>query len=308
MALNGIDAITYGVADVAETTRFFADWGLRQREADSEHAVFETEDGTEVHIRRADDPALPPAFESGSTLREVVWGAANEAELAKTIASAGGARCTDPNGLTLSFRVSRRKPVAVSAVPINAPGDAKRIDRAAPIYSRASPLGVGHYVAFVDDLAATLVFYRDKLGFHLSDQYPGFGAFLRCQAEGGHHNLFLLSRPGKPGLNHIAYTVRDIHEVFGGGIAMAAKGWSTELGPGRHPISSAYFWYFHCPGGASAEYYADEDYLTAAWKPRDWVRSPENFAEWAIAGGLDGKTRRQARAAPPPPTPAAVGR
>jgi hypothetical protein len=89
---------------------------------------------------------------------------------------------------------------------------------------------------------------------------------------------------------------------------MAQKGWQTELGPGRHPISSAYFWYFHCPAGASAEYYTDEDHLTAAWQPREFERRPEIFAEWAIAGGIDGKTRRQARAAPPPPTPANIGR
>ncbi len=76
---------------------------------------------------------------------------------------------------------------------------------------------------------------------------------------------------------------------------MSAKGWSTELGPGRHPISSAYFWYFQSPFGGALEYYADDDFCTEAWEAVDFERSPTNFAEWAIAGGIDGNTRRQVR-------------
>ena len=139
-------------------------------------------------------------------------------------------------------------------------------------------------------------FYIDAMGFTLSDEYPGHGAFLRCTTPGEHHNLFLLNRPGKPGVNHVAFTLADIHEVIGGGIAMAQKSWKTEIGPGRHPISSAYFWYFHNPLGAPVEYYADDDWCTEAWVPGQFTRKPELFAEWAIAGGIDGTTRRQVAA------------
>ena len=44
----------------------------------------------------------------------------------------------------------------------------------------------------------------------------------------------LLNRPSpKRGLNHVAFTVRDIHEVFGGGLHFSRCGWETQLGPGR---------------------------------------------------------------------------
>jgi hypothetical protein len=82
--------------------------------------------------------------------------------------------------------------------------------------------------------------------------------------------------------------------VFGGGLHVSRRGWTTEIGPGRHPVSSAFFWYVKCPAGGLAEYYADEDYVTRAWKPRELTPSPELFAEWAITGGIDGNTRRQA--------------
>ena len=108
-----------------------------------------------------------------------------------------------------------------------------------------------------------------RFGFISSDSYPGRGAFMRCAPEGGHHDLFLLQLPtGKRGINHVAFTVRDIHEVFGGGLHFSRCGWETQLGPGRHPVSSAYFWYFKNPAGGLIEYYADEDQLTGDWQPR----------------------------------------
>ena len=113
--------------------------------------------------------------------------------------------------------------------------------------------------------------------------------------------MFLLQRPdGKKGLNHVAFAVRDIHEVFGGGMHMARCGWETQLGPGKHPISSAFFWYFVCPAGALVEYNTDEDLLTENWTPREFKPGPTIFAEWAITGGIDGNTRRQARAGETP--------
>lgn len=74
---------------------------------------------------------------------------------------------------------------------------------------------------------------------------------------------------------------------------MSRCGWDTELGPGKHPISSAIFWYFVSPAGALVEYYADEDELTEEWQPREFTPGPTVFAEWAIKGGIDGHTRRQ---------------
>jgi catechol 2,3-dioxygenase-like lactoylglutathione lyase family enzyme len=282
MSITGIDSITYGVEDVELCRRFFADWGLRERGAGN----FETLNGCEVKIRHKDDPALPPAMEAGSTLREVVWGLDDSSILPA---------CTDPNGLALSFRKSRKRNIDSKGAPVNGWGFNPRVDRSSPIYERAEPVEVGHLVLFTDKLAEMERFYVEKLGFHVSDRYPGRGVFLRCTPEGGHHDVFVLQTPiSKPGLNHVAFTVRDIYEVFGGGLNISRHGWTTEIGPGRHPISSALFWYVKCPAGGLAEYYADEDYVTPAWKPRELTPSPENFAEWGITGGIDGRTRRQA--------------
>lgn len=304
MAFMGIDVVTFGVENMAEARRFLQDWGVKEVFASPDRLEFQTLDGTQVIVRPHDAPDLPPAIEPGNTVREVVWGAASEAELEEAVArlkatgdvqttSDGQLRVYDPNGLAIGVRVTRRKPVAVAATPVNAPGSHLRVDKRSPVYQQAEPVQVGHVVLFAADFPAMRAFYIDRMGFQISDEYPGHGAFLRCQLRGEHHNVFILNRPGRAGVNHVAFTVRDFHEVMGGGLAMSRKGWKTEIGPGRHPISSAYFWYFENPLAAPLEYYADDDYCTEAWQPQTFERKPELFAEWAISGGLDGQTRRQ---------------
>lgn len=303
MGILGIDQIGYASHDLAACRRFFLDWGLQLVSEAAGELVFESLNGCRVLVSDPNQRTLPPGVEPDPTLREVVWGVADAASLAavrQAIADRPGfvdsgerIGCTDPNGVAVRFQVSVKRPVAVEGALSNTWGRRERVDQPGPIYARATPIEVGHVVFFVADLAATQAFYA-SVGFVASDRYPGRGTFMRCSARGGHHDLFLLQTPdGKRGLNHVAFTVRDIHEVFGGGLHVSGCGWDTQLGPGRHPISSAYFWYFRNPAGALCEYYADEDELTEAWQPRDFEPGPTVFAEWAIDGGIDGRTRRQ---------------
>lgn len=305
MSVLGIDEITYGVEDLPRCRRFFEDWGLDLVDERADQVVFETLNGCRVVVAALDKPGLPPAIEPGSTVREVVWGVASADDLAlyaSRIATApgfveGGGRigCTDPNGLAIRLQVTRKRELVLEECGAHNTWNSKaRINKPSPVYERATPVEVGHVVFFVKEVDACEAFYREAFGFQTSDRYPGRGAFLRTAEEGGHHDLFMLQLPApRAGLNHVAFTVRDINEVFGGGMHIARCGWDTEIGPGRHPVSSAFFWYFKNPAGALVEYYADEDQLTGDWQPRSFEPGPTVFAEWAIAGGLDGVTRRQ---------------
>ncbi|WP_075182282.1 VOC family protein [Pantoea sp. 1.19] len=303
MSIIGIERLEFGVAALDRCTRFMTDFGLRPL-AGEDHQ-FTTLSGAQVALYPLDSPALPAAFEPGSTLRRMTWGVADTAALRAVIArmrsqpgfaeDADGASCRDPNGMTLRVRVTQQQaPRDLQVTPINQWGDMQRVDTPSPVYERASPINIGHVVFFVEALAATERFYRDVMGFEVSDRYVDRAVFLRAGKRGGHHNLFLLQLPQKkPGLNHVAFTVRDIHEVIGGGIAMNRARWSTFIGPGRHPISSAYFWYVNSPTGGAFEYYTNEDYLTENWQPRELAHSLTSFTEWAVEGGIDYDTRRQ---------------
>lgn len=309
MSVLGIDQITYGTDDLPLSRRFFQDWGLTLASESADELVFECLNGCRVVVAAMDKPGLPPAIEEGPTLREVVWGVESEADLDRYAdairhdpgfvdAMVDGARrvgCADPNGLAVRLQVTRKHDVPeVQSAVMNTWTNKGRINQPAPVYERATPIEVGHVVFFVADVKSVEAFYASRFGFVSSDRYPGRGAFMRCADEGGHHDLFLLQLPsGKRGINHVAFTVRDIHEVFGGGLHFSRCGWETQLGPGRHPVSSAYFWYFKNPAGGLIEYYADEDQLTGEWQPREFEPGPTVFAEWAVDGGLDGHTRRQ---------------
>lgn len=314
MSVVGIDQITYGVETLDESRQFFQDWGLTLAKETADTLHFECLNGCQVLVVDIGKVGLPTAIEDGPTVREVVWGVESEADLDRYAAalrdqpgfsdqSIQGVRrvaCQDPNGLAIALQVTRKREVEIDSAPMNTWNERRRVNQPAPIYERAVPIEVGHVVFFVADVDRVEQFYVEHLGFVSSDRYPGRGAFLRCTEDGGHHDLFLLQLPtGKRGINHVAFTVRDIHEVFGGGLHFSRCGWETQLGPGRHPVSSAYFWYFRNPAGGLIEYYADEDQLTADWEPREFEPGPTVFAEWAIDGGLDGNTRRQKTALAP---------
>jgi catechol 2,3-dioxygenase-like lactoylglutathione lyase family enzyme len=319
--ITGIDAIVYSSDGTMENwqaaRKFFNDWGLKELSFSDEEQSFETMSGAQVIVRPPQDARLSPAMEAGATLREVVWALQSQQALDLLHKSTTGRYKTwavsyendsnlhsfsvlDPHGLRQSFRISQQRSLQIQGSPSNPYGAERRINSPSPVYERAQPVEIGHVVLFTDRLQEAIAFY-ESLGFVMSDSYPGRGAFLRCSATAGHHDVFLLQLPpgadgkSKVGLNHIAFTVRDIHEVFGGGLAMSRMGWKTQLGPGRHPISSAYFWYFECPAGGLIEYNADEDHLTADWQPREFAPGPTVFAEWAIDGGIDGHTRRLPR-------------
>lgn len=307
MGIVGIDAVVYGVDDLEKGRRFFEDWGLSRVRAGASAVVLEAQDGSAVILkpRRAKD--LPPAIEGGNTLRELVWGvkstrdlAAIRKELSKdrevTVDKDGTLHSVDDMGLGIAFRPTRRRKVKKAGrTPINAPQAPARIDKRATYYDRARPLTLGHCVFMCPDYRKMERFYTKRLGFRVSDYYTGRGVFLRASVRGGHHNLFFLEdENGATRLNHVAFGVRDLHEVFAGGLHITGKGWQTAIGPGRHHVSSCYFWYFRNPCGGNIEYFTDEDFCTENWKPGHWNPAPETFAEWVLAKGLP-----RSRALPP---------
>jgi catechol 2,3-dioxygenase-like lactoylglutathione lyase family enzyme len=295
MSIVGLQRVTYGVDDPEIGARFWTDFGLLPRAGAPGERVFATEEGAEVVLRAVDDRSLPPAPIKGATAREITWAVADERALravaerlpsqCRRAGDGAAIRATDPAGHAIAFELSRLKPVQRAPTKFNTPGHPERVDQPAPLYPKASPVHMAHVVFAVLELDETVRFYREHLDFRLSDSYPGRGAFLRAPGASDRHNLFFMCRDGAVGFHHVAFDVRDIHEVFGGGLHMTNQGWETHIGPGRHPISSAYFWYLKNPCGGAAEYDFDTDVLTDAWQPRVFEPTPDAFAEWAFPSG-----------------------
>ena len=304
--LTGIERVTFAVESLGDACRYAADWGLSPTDrAERRDAIFVTTDGCEVAFVEADqtDPARRPVGDA-SGLSEVTWGVRDAASLTALQRALGTDRQTaiddssvlrtvDDLGICLAFRSTRRVAVGYEPTRYNAPCQPTRVDERGVRYDQARPHEISHLAITVDDAGAAANFYIDRLGFRVSDRYADRGVFLRCAPEGNHHNLFLLNglQPG-PRFGHLAFKVRDLHEVISGGQSFDAKGWTTFAGPGRHMVSSACFWYFLTPFGGSWEYAADEDVVTDEWTPTDFAAESHIFSEWTF--GLersDGRLR-----------------
>lgn len=295
----GIDAAIFGAPDLSIARKMFADFGLTKVKDGKSGLVFATEIGSEIVIRPSGAKDLPPKLNPACEFREVIWGVASERDvdrIGKELSRDrevrkdrdGTIHSIDDGGVNIGIRVWRhgKEPKHPATLPLNAPGARGRVDAPSPIYQRAHPFRIGHIVFAVPDVRKAERFYVKRLGFSLSDRYAGGAAtFLRYAPRADHHNLFMLRLPSRiTDLHHIAFEVHDIHEVFGGGMHFAKRGWKTAIGPGRHPISSAYFWYFANPLGGMVEYFSNPDFVTEAWQPTNF--RVNRFSEWHLVDGL----------------------
>jgi len=296
MCITNIETISFGVDDLETSRKFWVDFGLSTR-PDAGENVFFAANGSSVVIHDINDPSLPPAIEAGATLREVTFGVGSQTDLDRIAAELSGdrevrstgdgaIRSTDPLGFPIAFRVSETKKVVAPELKFNTPGRPDRINTRGKFFESATPLELTHTVYMIDDPNLIVPFYTERLGFVITDYYPERGYFMRGGASNNHHNVFLLNVGGKRGFHHVAFELGSIHELFGGGLNMTRRGWGTALGPGRHPVSSCYFWYFHCPSGGAAEYDFDSDIVDENWITEKFEQSPENFAEWCLAEGM----------------------
>jgi catechol 2,3-dioxygenase-like lactoylglutathione lyase family enzyme len=297
MDLIGVEKLVFGVEDLENCKKFWRDFGLRVLDDTPERGLFECASKAKVEVRKLDDPALPPAVVDGSTARETVWGAKDQATVDRVAAelsrdrdvrvdAEGTIHALDPEGYGIAFAVTERIPLEPTGAKYNTPWQADRLDQPAIFYENAWPQHLAHVVFHISDLEGTPAFYMDRLGFKLTDSYTDRGSFIRAGAAIDHHNLFMIYLPGKMGFHHCAFEVRDIHEVFGAGLRMNELGWKTHLGPGRHNVTSAYYWYFRNPCGGAAEYGFDTDRVTDAWVPRTIEPTDGAFAEWSLEEGL----------------------
>lgn len=296
MNITGLESVVYGVEDLAVAKSFWSDFGLELARDARSHLTFRTPEGALVHVRALVDASLPLAPVRGPTVRQVTWGVRDQAALdaiatelgrdaTTRVDATGRVLATDPAGHAIAFEVTRVRPVKQPVTQFNTPSNVNRLNEAALIYPRARPTHMSHIVFAVQNLEETAEYYERRLGFRVTDSYTDSGIFLRAAGASDHHNLFLLKRGDAVGFHHLAFDMRDIHEVFGGGLFMTANGWKTHIGPGRHPVSSAYFWYFKNPCGGAAEYDFDADICDDGWVARQFVPSPEAFAEWAFPDG-----------------------
>ncbi|MDA0241669.1 MAG: hypothetical protein O3A84_16815, partial [Proteobacteria bacterium] len=227
MTILRIESLVYGVdrEALADGIRFYDDFGLGVVEKSDDGAIFKTRENQTIVIRPSDDPALPPTFEEGSTVRETIFGVdtqealdAIEAELARDRDvkkdDDGTLHVIDPAQLAVGFRLAKIEEVGIDAPLLNFQDAVPRMNRrivddaadgALDKGEQINPLRIGHVVWGVPDGTrdAAVEFYTERLNFKLTDIVNGMGDFMRCDGSTYHH-VWFLTHGRKPGFNHVA--------------------------------------------------------------------------------------------------------
>ena len=139
---------------------------------------------------------------------------------------------------------------------------------------------IGHVHLKVADLDRAIAFYRDVLGFDVTQLFGGQAAFLGM--DGYHHHIGLNtweSRGGMPppprttGLYHVAI-LYPTRAVLGAALQRVIKAGVPLDGAADHGVSEAI--YLHDPDGNGLELYRDRP-------PEEWPRTKDGKLEMHTA-------------------------
>jgi 2,3-dihydroxybiphenyl 1,2-dioxygenase len=139
---------------------------------------------------------------------------------------------------------------------------------------RTGPLGMGHIVLTVERIGDVLGFYRDILGFRLTDYIltPITAYFMHLNPR--HHSLALIET-GKNGIHHLMVELYSLDDVGQGYDIALAEPDRIATTLGRHPNDCVISYYLRSPGGFMLEYgWGGLEVDMATWEPREVTEGP----------------------------------
>lgn len=283
MNITGPEYLLMGVEDLSEPRRFLTLYGLSEMDHAAKGASFEALDGSGVELRLLDDPSLPPANVEGPTLRAAIWGVQDQSDLdaiAKELSkdrkvtwSDGVLQSTDDDQNALYFRVTQRRPYEAGGYTRNVTGfQTERFNKRVDFEQHGPARAMGHVVYWTTDPKEAIKFYRDRLGFRITDSFRNnAGVFARAKCHSDHHSIFLMQNSNvPPSFQHVEFGFGDAQDVMAGGYRLAKAGYETAFGPGRFELGSNWFWYFKTPMGGAFELAADMDQIDDDWVPGEF--------------------------------------
>jgi len=179
-------------------------------------------------------------------------------------------------GLTATVKTDNQPGVA-EVVEVEAPGGLV-IEFygviAAPVpgfkQTGASPVRLGHVAIINPDGDKLIAFFRDFLGFVLTDDIAGIANFLTCNRE--HHVVNIVKAPASR-VHHIAFELRDSSCHVIAADALRVAGVNLLWGPSRHTAGHNVASYHHDPDKVMVEFYTEMDAFVPELgmsEPRPW--------------------------------------
>ncbi|MGF3027213.1 VOC family protein [Methylobacterium aquaticum] len=139
---------------------------------------------------------------------------------------------------------------------------------------KTGPLGMGHVVLNVDNIAEALPFYRDILGFQVTDYgltpYPLYFFHIN-----GRHHSFAMVGSGKKSFHHFMVELQSLDDVGQGyDLAQLEEG-RVAYTLGRHTNDHMTSFYAHTPSEFFVEYgWGAQVIEPATWEPFETFDGP----------------------------------
>lgn len=286
MPIVKVRDIAYGrlrAPDLDVMEEFLTEFGM-VRSARTDDALYMrgTDPDHHIHITEKGDPKFV-GFAYNASSEEDLEKLSKEvpgASAVEDIDEPGGGRrvrLTEPNGYQIEvvWGIEQLDPIPVRFQRLNSgPEGNNRAGELMRIHQGPSRVKrIGHGVMGSPDLAGTVKWFRDTLGFLCSDDvYAGeenniIGSFNRVDQgdEYVDHHVFFCMQHGHAGLNHLSFEVHDVDDVFTGHNYLEKLGKYEHMwGIGRHLLGSQVYDYWADPWGRVHEHWADSDRLNVA--------------------------------------------
>jgi 2,3-dihydroxy-p-cumate/2,3-dihydroxybenzoate 3,4-dioxygenase len=166
-------------------------------------------------------------------------------------------------------------------------------------FSRAAGITeFGHLCLDAPDVHEAYRFWSTRFNARVSDWIGDAACLMRIDPV--HHKLAVF-RGDEPGLCHMNFQVATIDDLFRNWHFLNSKNVEIEMGPGRHPQSTAIFLYFLGPEGFTYEYsfgvrrIEDE----ASWVPRTFDPDEPGSIDMWLGPTTRPITQPQVRSAQP---------
>lgn len=168
------------------------------------------------------------------------------------------------------------------------------------------PAGItefGHLCLDAPDVHAAHAWWSTRFNARVSDWIGDAACLMRIDPV--HHKLAVF-QGDEPGLCHMNFQVETLDDVFRSWHHLQEQGVEIEMGPGRHPQSTAVFLYFLGPEGFTYEYSfgvrrIEDD---AAWVPRTFDPAEKGSIDMWLGPTSKPVSQPQQRPAPAAQQPA----
>ncbi len=163
---------------------------------------------------------------------------------------------------------------------------------------RAGPLGVGHVLLAVPNVDETVAFYRDVMGFRISDfiRAPVTAYFMHVNAR--HHSLAIVGAPGRA-MHHLMLELYSFDDVGIGYDLAQSDADRVAVKMGRHSNDLMTSFYMRSPSDFLVEYgWGGREVDDATWQP---VEMTTVGSFWGHQGLFDTLGDPPPGAPPPPP-------